>query len=91
MNEKKTFTYVQGNRKFIVETGEMAKQANGAVLVRFEDTAVLSVAVMSKQALDTDFSLDRHISGKALCRWENPGGFLRREGRPTNMRRFRRA
>ena len=48
MSEKKVFEYVQGNRKFIVEIGELAKQANGAVLVRFEDTAVLSAAVLSE-------------------------------------------
>ena len=42
MSEKKVFEYVQGTRKFVVEIGELAKQANGAVLVRFNDTAVLS-------------------------------------------------
>ena len=47
MVEKRVFEYAQGSRKFIVEVGELAKQANGAVLVRFNDTAVLSAAVFS--------------------------------------------
>jgi polyribonucleotide nucleotidyltransferase len=62
----------------------MAKQANGAVLVRFEDTAVLSVAVMSKQALDTDFfPLTVIYQEKLYAGGKIPGGFLRREGRPS--------
>ncbi|MDD4388523.1 MAG: polyribonucleotide nucleotidyltransferase [Bacilli bacterium] len=84
MNEKRVFEYVQGNRKFVVETGELAKQANAAVLVRFEDTAVLSVAVMSKNAKDTDFfPLTIIYQEKLYAGGKIPGGFLRREGRPS--------
>ena len=57
--EKQVFEYVQhcyeGDRKFVVEIGELAKQASGACLVRYNDTAVLSAAVGSKNTLDTDF------------------------------------
>ena len=53
--EKHIFEYVQGERKFVVEIGELAKQANGACLVRFNDTAVLTAAVGSKKTLNTDF------------------------------------
>ena len=49
MSEFKSFEYVQGNRKFVVEIGELAKQANGACLVRYNDTAVLSAAVLIKK------------------------------------------
>ena len=55
MNEKRVFEYVQGNRKFIVEVGELAKQANGSCLVRFDDTAVLTAAVFSKKVSTADF------------------------------------
>ncbi|MFY9537235.1 MAG: polyribonucleotide nucleotidyltransferase, partial [Bacilli bacterium] len=84
MNEKRVFEYVQGDRKFIVEVGELAKQANGAALVRFEDTAVLSVAVMSKAPLDLDFfPLTVIYQEKLYAGGKIPGGFLRREGRPS--------
>ena len=56
---KQVFEYVQNckgeERKFVVEIGELAKQASGACLVRYNDTAVLSAAVGSKNTLDTDF------------------------------------
>ena len=56
--EKQVFEYVQkcyeGERKFTIEIGELAKQASGACLVRYNDTAVLSAAVGSKNTLDTD-------------------------------------
>ena len=53
--EKHVFEYSQRGRKFTVEIGELAKQANGACLVRFDDTAVLSAAVGSNQVMATDF------------------------------------
>jgi polyribonucleotide nucleotidyltransferase len=84
MNEKKVFEYVQGSRKFIVETGELAKQANGAVLVRFEDTAVLSAAVFSKKTSTADFfPLTVLYQEKLYAAGKIPGGFLKREGRPS--------
>ena len=84
MSEKKVFEYVQGNRKFVVEIGELAKQANGAVLVRFEDTAVLSAAVFSNKASTADFfPLTVLYQEKLYAAGKIPGGFLKREGRPT--------
>lgn len=84
MSEKKVFEYVQGNRKFVVEVGELAKQANGSVLVRFEDTAVLSVAVFSKNKSSLDFfPLTVLYQEKLYAAGKIPGGFLKREGRPS--------
>ncbi len=84
MSEKKVFEYVQGNRKFVIETGELAKQANGSVLVRFEDTAVLSASVFSNKAGTGDFfPLTVLYQEKLYAAGKIPGGFLKREGRPT--------
>ena len=82
--EKKVFEYCQRDRKFTVEIGELAKQANGACLVRFNDTAVLSAAVGSNQVMDTDFfPLTVLYQEKLYAGGKIPGGFLKREGRPT--------
>ncbi|MGI6767530.1 MAG: polyribonucleotide nucleotidyltransferase [Bacilli bacterium] len=84
MNEKRVFEYQQGDRKFIVEIGELAKQANGACLVRFENTAVLSVAVYSDKVSNADFfPLTVLYQEKLYAAGKIPGGFLRREGRPS--------
>ncbi len=82
--DKSVFEYVQGNRKFTIEIGELAKQANGACLVRYNDTAVLSAAVGSKKTLDTDFfPLTVLYQEKLYAAGKIPGGFLKREGRPS--------
>lgn len=82
--EKKVYEYVQGNRKFVVEIGELAKQANGAVLVRFDDTAVLTAAVASKEPSTVDFfPLTVLYQERLYAAGKIPGGFLKREGRPT--------
>ena len=84
MSEKRVFEYVQGNRKFVCEFGELAKQANGAVLVRFGDTAVLSAAVFStKKGTGDFFPLTVLYQEKLYAAGKIPGGFLKREGRPT--------
>lgn len=71
-------------RTITVENGEMAKQAGGSVLVRYEDTAVLSVATASNEAKDTDFfPLTVLYQEKMYAAGKIPGGFLRREGRPS--------
>ncbi|MDR3215124.1 MAG: polyribonucleotide nucleotidyltransferase [Bacilli bacterium] len=71
-------------KKITVETGEIAKQANGAVLVRYEDTVVLTTAVASKQAKDLDFfPLTVVFEEKLYAVGKVPGGFLKREGRPS--------
>jgi len=71
-------------RTITVENGEIAKQAGGSVLVRYEDTVVLSTATASSQAKDTDFfPLTVLYQEKMYAAGKIPGGFLRREGRPT--------
>ena len=82
--DKHVFEYVQGSRKFVVEVGELAKQANGSCLVRFNDTAVLTAAVGSKKTLNTDFfPLTVLYQEKLYAAGKIPGGFLKREGRPS--------
>ncbi len=84
MSELKTFTYVQGNREFTIEIGELAKQANGSCLVRFNDTAVLSASVLGKNKSTADFfPLTVLYQEKLYAAGKIPGGFLKREGRPT--------
>ncbi|MEG1048456.1 MAG: polyribonucleotide nucleotidyltransferase [Bacilli bacterium] len=72
-------------RKIIVENGELAKQANGAVLVRYGDTVVLSTAVVSKTAniLSDFFPLMVLYQEKLYSVGKIPGGFIKREGRPS--------
>lgn len=72
-------------KNLTVETGEIAKQANGSVLVRYEDTVVLSTATASAQAKEglDFFPLTVSYEEKLYSVGKIPGGFLRREGRPT--------
>ncbi len=83
---KKTFECDFRGRKIIVETGELAKQAHGAVLVRYGDTVVLSTAVVSKTAniLSDFFPLMVLYQEKLYSVGKIPGGFIKREGRPTD-------
>ncbi|GEK91521.1 polyribonucleotide nucleotidyltransferase [Alkalibacterium kapii] len=84
MTEKKVFTTEIGGRKLTVEIGKMAKQANGAVLVRYEDTAVLTAAVASKKASTLPFfPLMVNYEEKMYSVGKIPGGFIKREGRPS--------
>ncbi len=72
-------------RSLTVETGEVAKQAGGSVLVRYGDTVVLSTATASKQAKEgiDFFPLTVSFEEKLYSVGKIPGGFLRREGRPS--------
>lgn len=72
-------------KNITVETSEIAKQASGAVIVRYEDTVVLSTAVASQQAKEglDFFPLTVSYEEKLYSVGKIPGGFLRREGRPT--------
>lgn len=71
-------------RTITVENGEIAKQAGGSVLVRYDDTVVLSTATASHEAKDTVFfPLTVVYQEKMYAAGKIPGGFLRREGRPT--------
>ncbi len=84
MTEKQVFKTTWGGRPLEVEVGQLAKQANGAVLVRYGDTVVLSAAVASKEAKDTDFfPLTINYEEKMYAVGKVPGGFIKREGRPS--------
>ena len=82
---KKTFEMDFYGRKLIVENGEVAKQADGAVLVRYGDTVVLSTVVVSKEArlLSDFFPLMVLYQEKLYSVGKIPGGFIKREGRPS--------
>ena len=83
--EKNIFKLNFRGRELIVEHGELAKQAHGAVLVRYGDTVVLSTAVVSKNAnlLSDFFPLMVLYQEKLYSVGKIPGGFIKREGRPT--------
>lgn len=80
----KTFSMELAGRTLTIETGKMAKQANGAVLVRYGETAVLVASTASKNPREgTDFfPLTVDYEEKMYAVGKMPGGFLRREGRP---------
>ncbi|MBR3198382.1 MAG: polyribonucleotide nucleotidyltransferase [Bacilli bacterium] len=85
MYMKKTFETEFRGRKLVVEVGEVAKQADGAVLVRYGDTVVLSTVVASKKAnlLSDFFPLMVLYQEKLYSVGKIPGGFIKREGRPS--------
>ena len=82
-----TYQTTLANRPLVVEVGEVAKQANGAAVVRYGDTVVLVTATASNEPregvdffpLTVDFEEKQYAVGKI------PGGFLRREGRATEQ------
>ena len=84
--DKKVFELDFYGRKIVVEHGQVAKQADGAVLVRYGDTVVLSTAVVSKSAnlLSDFFPLMVLYQEKLYSVGKIPGGFIKREGRPTD-------
>lgn len=83
--KKKTFELDFYGRKIIVEHGELAKQADGAVLVRYNDTVILTAAVVSKTVnlLSDFFPLTVNYQEKLYSVGKIPGGFIKREGRPS--------
>lgn len=83
--EKKVFKTEWANRSLTIETGQLAKQANGAALVRYGETVVLSTAVASKEPRDVDFfPLMVNFEEKMYAAGKIPGGFKKREGRPSD-------
>ena len=81
---KKVFKLDFLGKKIIVEADEMAKQANGSVLVRYGDTVVLTAAVMGKNAVMQDFfPLTVSYVERLYSVGKIPGGFIKREGRPS--------
>ena len=82
---KRVFEYDFQGRKLIIEHGELAKQAGGAVLVRYDDTVILSTACMSNNVSTADFfPLTILYQEKLYSVGKIPGGFIKREGRPTD-------
>jgi polyribonucleotide nucleotidyltransferase len=71
-------------KKITVETGELAKQANGSALVRYNDTVILSTVCAGKEPKNVDFfPLTVTYEEKLYSVGKIPGGFLKREGRPS--------
>ena len=82
---KRTFELDFHGRKLIVEHGCLAKQADGSVLVRYNDTVILTAAVVSKTVnlLSDFFPLTVNYQEKLYSVGKIPGGFIKREGRPS--------
>jgi polyribonucleotide nucleotidyltransferase len=73
-----------GGRALVLETGKIAKQANGAVTARYGDTVVLVTACMASKPNDRDFlPLTVDYRENTYSAGKIPGGFFKREGRPT--------
>ena len=87
MFNKVSKTFQWGQHKVILETGEISRQAGGAVIVNIEDTVVLATVVASKGAkpgqdffpLTVDYIEKTYAAGKI------PGSFFKREGRPSEL------
>src|SRR5256884_3927149 len=73
-----------GGRALTLETGKIAKQANGAIVARYGDTVILNTACMATKANDKDFlPLTVDYRENTYSAGKIPGGFFKREGRPT--------
>ena len=82
--EKKVYEYDLLGKKIVVETGELAKQANASVLVRYNDTVILTAAVMGNTPITQDFfPLTVLYQERLYSVGKIPGGFIKREGRPS--------
>ena len=83
---KKVFELDFLGKTITVETGELAKQANGSVLVRYGDTVILTATVMGHTPITQDFfPLTVLYQEKLYSVGKIPGGFIKREGRPTDQ------
>ena len=83
-DEKKVFSTEINGKKFAVEVGELAKQANGACMVHYGDTSVLATATASKEPKDLPFfPLTVNYEERLYAVGKIPGGFIKREGRPS--------
>ena len=82
--DKHVYSIEWAGRKLTVEIGQLAKQANGAVLVRYGDSVVLSTATASKEPKNVDFfPLTVNYEERLYAVGKIPGGFIKREGRPS--------
>ncbi|USG67978.1 polyribonucleotide nucleotidyltransferase [Brevibacillus ruminantium] len=80
----RTYEFELAGRKLTLEFGKMAKQAQGSVLVRYGDTAILSAVTVSKEAKPIDFfPLTVNYEERLYAVGKIPGGFIKREGRPS--------
>ncbi|MBC1336283.1 polyribonucleotide nucleotidyltransferase [Listeria booriae] len=85
MSEKQVFKSTWAGKDLVIEVGQMAKQANGAALIRYGDTVVLTAAVGSRKPRPGDFfPLTVNYEEKMYAVGKVPGGFLKREGRPSD-------
>src|SRR5690625_1433099 len=83
-DEKQIFSTEIAGKPFTVEIGEVAKQANGACMIYYGDSAVLSVATASDEAKDLPFfPLTVNYEERLYAVGKIPGGFIKREGRPS--------
>ncbi|AKG04538.1 polyribonucleotide nucleotidyltransferase [Salimicrobium jeotgali] len=84
-DNKQVFSIDIGGQKLSVEIGEMAKQANGAAMISYGDTSVLSTATGSKEPKDLPFfPLTINYEERLYAVGKIPGGFIKREGRPSD-------
>jgi len=80
----KRHEFVVGGRTMVLETGKLAKQATGAVNVRYGDTVVLATVTASKEPKDLDFfPLTVNYEERYYAVGKIPGGYIKREGRPS--------
>ena len=81
---KKVFSTEIAGKKFTVEIGELAKQANGACMIQYGDSSVLATVTASKTAKDLPFfPLTVNYEERLYAVGKIPGGFIKREGRPS--------
>src|SRR5690606_29838081 len=79
-----TYQMDLAGRPLILETGKLARQADGAVLVRYGDTVVLAAVTVSKEPRELDFfPLTVNYEERLYAVGRIPGGFIKREGRPS--------
>ena len=84
MSEKKIFKTEIAGREITVETGHMAKQASGAALIRYGETVILSTVVGKEEPSTLPFfPLTVNYEEKMYAAGKVPGGFIKREGRPS--------
>ncbi len=84
MADKKVFSTEISGQPFTVEVGELAKQANGACMVQYGDTSVLTAATASNEPKDLPFfPLTVNYEERLYAVGKIPGGFIKREGRPS--------
>ncbi|PAD37050.1 polyribonucleotide nucleotidyltransferase [Terribacillus saccharophilus] len=83
-DQKQVFSTEISGQTFTVEIGELAKQANGACLIQYGDTSVLSTVTGSKEPKDLPFfPLTVNYEERLYAVGKIPGGFIKREGRPS--------